>query len=305
LVLVVELDGKILFIDRTVPGVSREDAIGASIYAYMPAEHHERIRAYLAEVVETRGSLSYQVPSIGPYGSVLLYQTHVGPIERDGEVVALSFVSWEVTEEALEVEDRYRVLADAGIEGLIVHENSVIVDANSAACEMFGYSATDLVGQPITKLFAPQSRELVSREAFYETGTFHQATGQRRDGTSLAIEASGKSVPHPRGLSTVIAVRDAGARTPPRVRRITGRARRKGAAPKSAAPIELSGRELEVLELLAQGLTNREVSERIHVSARTVDHHVSHILGKLGAPNRTAAAMAARRKGLLRQDKDK
>lgn len=305
LVLVVDLDGTILFIDRTVPGVSREEAIGASIYAYMPAEHHERIRAYLREVVETRGSLSYQVPSIGPYGAVLKYQTHVGPIERDGEVVALSFVSWEVTEEALEVEDRYRVLAEAGMEGLIIYERNVIIDANHAVCQMFGDTANDLIGQPVAKLFAPRSRSMVRKDSFYQTGEIHQASGLRNDGASFAIEVCGKSLPHPSGLSTVIEIRDISTRRrATRARQASPRARRSAPAKSKASPeresIELSGRELDVLELLAQGMTNREVADRIRVSARTVDHHVSHILSKLGARNRTAAAMAARRKGLLR-----
>lgn len=303
LVLVVDLDGTILFIDRTVPGISREEAVGASIYAYMPPEHHERIRSYLAEVIETKGSLSYEVPSVGPYGTVLTYQTHVGPIERDGDVVALSFVSWEVTEHPPEVQERYRVLAEAGMEGLIIHERDVIADVNAAVCRMFGYTAEDLIGQPVRRLFAPRSRSIVRQEAFYRTGTIHEASGLRSDGTAFAIEVCGKSLPHSRGLSTVIAIREVATRQrTARAQSVTSGAKPKQAttASQEREPIDLSERELDVLELLAQGMTNREVAERIQVSARTVDHHVSHILSKLGASNRTAAAMTARRKGLLR-----
>jgi PAS domain S-box-containing protein len=306
LVLVVDLDSTILFIDRTVPGLSREEALGASIFAYVPTEHHERIRSYLAEVIETKGSLSYQVPSVGPYGTVLMYQTHVGPIERDGEVVALSFVSWEVAEQAPEVEERYRVLAEAGMEGLIIHERNVIIDANAAVCHMFGFTAEGLIGQPVGKLFVPRSRSIVRQEAFYRTGTIHEASGLRSDGATFAIEICGKSLPHARGLSTVIAIRDVSARQlAARARLVAQRARRgkpklATTAPEERGPIDLSERELDVLELFAQGMTNREVAERIQVSARTVDHHVSHILSKLGVPNRTAAAMAARHTGLLR-----
>jgi len=47
---------------------------------------------------------------------------------------------------------------------------------------------------------------------------------------------------------------------------------------------------LEVLDLAAQGLTSCEIAVRLSLSRRTADHHISHILAKLGAPNRAAAA---------------
>ncbi|WP_051277344.1 AAA family ATPase [Marmoricola sp. URHB0036] len=64
-------------------------------------------------------------------------------------------------------------------------------------------------------------------------------------------------------------------------------------------PAGLTGRELEVLVLLADGLTNAELSARLFVSPKTVDHHVSAILRKLGEANRSAAVAAARREGML------
>ena len=57
----------------------------------------------------------------------------------------------------------------------------------------------------------------------------------------------------------------------------------------------LTPRELEVLRLLCQRLTDPEIAESLFISLRTVNHHVANILGKLGASNRRdAAALAAR-----------
>ncbi len=65
------------------------------------------------------------------------------------------------------------------------------------------------------------------------------------------------------------------------------------------APLEpLSDREREVLVLLAQGGSNREIADRLVISEGTVKNHVSNILGKLQAENRTQAAELARRYGL-------
>ena len=64
-------------------------------------------------------------------------------------------------------------------------------------------------------------------------------------------------------------------------------------------PAQLTARELEVLTLLAQGLRNAEIADRLVVSRRTVDHHVSAILRKLGARTRGEAIAAASRLGLV------
>jgi DNA-binding NarL/FixJ family response regulator len=57
----------------------------------------------------------------------------------------------------------------------------------------------------------------------------------------------------------------------------------------------LSDREREVLTLLSQGRTDRQIAERLGISMRTVGHHVGHILRKLGAENRAEAALIYRR----------
>ena len=69
---------------------------------------------------------------------------------------------------------------------------------------------------------------------------------------------------------------------------------RAGRGPSTAAdPAGLTARQLEVLALLAEGLSNAQIAERLTVSAKTVDHHVSAVLGKLGVPTRGLAAAAA------------
>jgi len=64
-------------------------------------------------------------------------------------------------------------------------------------------------------------------------------------------------------------------------------------------PNDLTSREREVLELVAEGIRNRDIAEKLVVSVRTVDHHVSAIMRKLRARSRGAAVVEARRRGLL------
>jgi len=61
----------------------------------------------------------------------------------------------------------------------------------------------------------------------------------------------------------------------------------------------LTERELEVLALLAQGMPNKEIAARLIISERTAKFHVSSIMGKLGATNRTEAVSLAAQKGLI------
>jgi DNA-binding CsgD family transcriptional regulator len=65
-----------------------------------------------------------------------------------------------------------------------------------------------------------------------------------------------------------------------------------------AAPAGLTAREQQVLALLSEGMPDREISRRLFISERTVHHHVSSVLSKIGVSSRTAAAREATRMGI-------
>lgn len=89
--------------------------------------------------------------------------------------------------------------------------------------------------------------------------------------------------------------------------KVRGQLRRRGVSgvpgkPRSATithPAGLTERQAEVLILVAEGLSNPDIADRLFVSSRTVDHHVSAILTKLGAANRQDAVEIARDLGVL------
>lgn len=69
--------------------------------------------------------------------------------------------------------------------------------------------------------------------------------------------------------------------------------------PASDYPAGLSAREVEVLRLVAQGATNRQIAATLVISVKTVNSHITHILNKIGCDNRTAATTFAIQHGLL------
>jgi DNA-binding CsgD family transcriptional regulator len=72
-----------------------------------------------------------------------------------------------------------------------------------------------------------------------------------------------------------------------------------------ANPAGLTRRQVQVLELLEQGLSNAEIATRLCISAKTAEHHVAAIMARLDSPTRQAAALAARRGGLLGPPKNR
>jgi DNA-binding NarL/FixJ family response regulator len=62
----------------------------------------------------------------------------------------------------------------------------------------------------------------------------------------------------------------------------------------------LTPREVETLEMLAEGLSNKQIAARLHISEHTIKFHVNSILGKLDAGTRTEAVIRALRRGLLK-----
>ena len=72
-----------------------------------------------------------------------------------------------------------------------------------------------------------------------------------------------------------------------------------GPADPTASPADLTPRESQVLALVAEGLTNKAIAQRLAISDHTVKFHVNAILGKLNAQSRTDAVVRATRQGLL------
>jgi DNA-binding NarL/FixJ family response regulator len=99
-----------------------------------------------------------------------------------------------------------------------------------------------------------------------------------------------KDVPHRELLETIRTVHAGGSYLPPVL------------AAKRAAQIpseRLSAREIQVLELIARGLADKEIAHELNISTNTATNHAKHIRNKLGVRDRTSAATIAMRRGII------
>jgi ATP/maltotriose-dependent transcriptional regulator MalT len=160
-----------------------------------------------------------------------------------------------------------------------------------------------IVEQVNAPLAAPYAAELDGRHE--EAAALWIELGCRYD-AALALAGSGAPELLRRALEELQALGavPAAAIVARRLREhgVTGLPRGPRAATR-ANPAGLTARELEVLELVADGLRNADIAERLFLSEKTVGHHVSAVLRKLDVRTRGEAGAAARRLGLLEQDR--
>lgn len=130
-------------------------------------------------------------------------------------------------------------------------------------------------------------------------------TGQDDDATLLSILSLGvegfitKSTDHQIFEAAIKLVMAGGTYYPPRLLALSQTGK-----PEKTPSVEtdlgkLSGRQIDVLNLLAQGQSNKEIARTLEISPATVKTHVAHIIACLGATNRTEAAIKARHAGLI------
>ncbi|HEY9829452.1 MAG TPA: GAF domain-containing protein, partial [Stenomitos sp.] len=110
--------GTILFMNRTVPGFTLEQAIGSSVYDYIPSECQPLLQQSFERVFQTGELVYYETEGAGAYGTTSWYASRVGPIQHQGEVVAAMVISTDITkrkqaEELLHLrEQEFRALVE-------------------------------------------------------------------------------------------------------------------------------------------------------------------------------------------------
>jgi PAS domain S-box-containing protein len=123
---------------------------------------------------------------------------------RDEEGNALYWlgVQYDITEqkrteeELRQSEERFKVLSQEVVEGIILSENGRIIDANRSVTEMFGYRLEELIGKDAIELTPPGYREMVRQRISDEDTRHYESKGLKKDGTIFPIELRPRHLPY-------------------------------------------------------------------------------------------------------------
>jgi putative nucleotidyltransferase with HDIG domain len=172
------------------------------------------------------------------------------------------------------------------------------------------HSERILSGSPVLEPLAPiagMHHERVDGSGYHRQASGSQIPiGARILAAADAYQAMTQRRPHRAAMPPEGAKRElerealAGALDPDAVRAVLEAAGHTAARAVREAPAGLSEREIEVLRLLAEGLSNRQIAKRLYISPRTAESHVQHIYAKIGISTRAGAAMFAMRNDLVR-----
>jgi len=122
--------------------------------------------------------------------------------DEEGNSLYWLGVQYDVTEqkraeeEFRQSEERFKVLAQEVVEGIILSENGKVIDANRSLTEMFGYGLDELIGRSASELTPPEYREMVRQRISDQDTRPYESRGLKKDGTTFPIEIRPRHLPY-------------------------------------------------------------------------------------------------------------
>ena len=172
---------------------------------------------------------------------------------------------------------------------LVLDESGSVVAVNRCSCEALGYEREELLDLSVDDLGVSSDAEHLVRE--HGTGIVPL---RHRDGSNVLVRYEARAV-EAGALRLLVLVAHV-------LRVLPGSTTPQEAAARAPRPRNgntLSRRELEILQLMADGFDNEEISSQLGISLETVKSHVRGVLRKLSVRSRTQAATVGLRRGLI------
>jgi PAS domain S-box-containing protein len=196
-------------------GYSKEEVIGKTPRILKSGKHSQRFYEELWQTILAGEVFFAEFINRKKDGRLYYQEGTITPIKDEKENIRY-FVSigHDITErkqaeEALrESEERFRRLSAAAFEGIVIHDQGKILDANQTLAQMLGYEVADLIGKNILSFAAPECRDVIWKNIVSGYEKPYQGTALRKDGSTFPVEVVGRLAPYQGRMFRVTAIRD-------------------------------------------------------------------------------------------------
>lgn len=175
-------------------------------------------RSAIASCAGAHGAFAFPVSSAGQVLGVMeFFSPDIQPADEEllrtisviGSELGLYLERKKGEASLRESEERFRSLTDATLEGILIHDGGVVIDANPAIARMFGYEVSELIGRNVLEFIAaPESLPTLLEQMRKRSTEAYEVVGIRRDGTRLDVEITAREITHNGKRARVAAIRD-------------------------------------------------------------------------------------------------
>lgn len=181
---------------------SEDEIIGKSDFDFYTKEHASRAKAREEIIIETgKPLIAIEEKETWPDGRITWVSTTRLPLQSSsGDIIGTVGISRDITKQKevdlrlKESEERYKTFSDVTLEGIVMHDQGVIVDANPAMCELLGYDLNEMVGRNFIEIaIDPNDWEKVYDNISRKWTAPYEVTVIRKDNTRLIVEIEARS----------------------------------------------------------------------------------------------------------------
>ena len=200
-------------------GYRKEELEGMDVWLTVHPDSRELVKKrIIARMQEEDVPALYELKLRRKDGSALEAETNARAVDLEGRPVIQSWVR-DITERkkaeeaARQSEERYRTLVEESFDGIMIHDGTKIVFANSPLCAMLGYQKEELEGMDHLLTVHPDYRELVAqrvaaRQRGETVASFYGVKLQRKDGSSFDAEINGRPIDVGGQISSQVWIKD-------------------------------------------------------------------------------------------------
>ena len=213
-----DVDGYIQFFNEHAlehMNTNLSDLVGKSVIEVFGREIGEEYFQRIKQVVSTEKTYEFEDKVCLQDQEKWFTSTYSPVYDEPGILSGVQIVSYEITESKAnelalkESEHRFRKLSNLTFEGIMIHDNGIVIDVNDTVVSMFGYSREELIGNNIIQLLVPEEFHSIIKENICRGyAKPYEICARTKDGTVFPVEVEARDIRYKGEQFRVAAVRD-------------------------------------------------------------------------------------------------